>query len=155
MRHVRFCGFGCGRGVFGFCHCGPVARSLPSCAFGALLAARALCPWSSTSLRPTSPLPLCPFAARACPKAKRSESILAFLAKRNAVTTSQLDLLWSSTLGKHEVCTAVCGRSLKCLWVESFRSVLMITRVCFLGMPVAAARIGATTALAPGAVIGW
>ena len=47
---------------------------------------------------PRLPYPLLPY-----PKAKRSESILAFLAKRNAVTTSQLDLLWSSTLGKHEV----------------------------------------------------
>ncbi|CAN0366511.1 unnamed protein product, partial [Hapterophycus canaliculatus] len=33
--------------------------------------------------------------------AKRSEPILTFLAKRNSVSTSQLDLLWSSTLGKH------------------------------------------------------
>lgn len=47
---------------------------------------------------PRLPSPQLPY-----PKAKRSESILAFLAKRNAVTTSQLDLLWSSTLGKHEV----------------------------------------------------
>lgn len=50
-----------------------------------------------------------PFASsptsHALPQAKRSEPILAFLAKRNAVSTSQLDLLWSSTVGKHEVGT--------------------------------------------------
>lgn len=44
-----------------------------------------------------------PRSALSPTQAKRSEPILTFLAKRNAVSTSQLDLLWSSTLGKHEV----------------------------------------------------
>lgn len=39
--------------------------------------------------------------------AKRSQPILAFLAKRNAVSTAHLNLLWSSTVGKHEAVVRV------------------------------------------------